>query len=99
MVEPWYNLDNWTNQSGFFEIIKVANQYTANLFGTLFLLGFFIMLMIITGRYQVKQRLAVSAWTTAIIGIIYIPLGIINLWVIYLLIILFVGGLIGLFID
>jgi len=95
----WYNTSDFVNQSGFFDILKVANEYTNNLFGTLFLLGFFVMLMIITSKpqYEVKHRLAVSAFSTAVVGIIYVPLGLVNTWFIYLMIFLFVVGFIGLF--
>ena len=82
--------------SGF---IKVVNSYTSDLFGTLFLLGFFLVLFISTNRGHPKSALTVSAWSTAIIGILLIPLGIVNTWVIYLLLILFITGFIGLFVG
>ena len=98
-MSNWYNTLNFSNQSGFFEIFRMANSYTLNMFGTLFLLGFFVVILIVLGRYEVKHRLVVASWATAVIGIIYVPLGLINTWVIYMMVILFVGGFVALFVG
>ena len=96
-MTDWYNIDNFSNQSGFVDIFRIANAYTLDMFGTLFLLGFFVMLMIVLGRYESKHRIVVASFATALVGIIYVPLGLINTWVIYLLVILVTVGVIGLF--
>lgn len=99
MPQDWFNLENFTNTSSFLEIFRVANEYTNNMFGTLFLLGFFVMLVIITGKYEFKHRLTVAAWATGAVGIVYVPLGLVNTWVVYMMVILFVGGFVGLFVG
>ena len=98
-MATWYNTTNLTDGDSFLAIFRAANEYTANMFGTLFLLGFFVVLMIVLGKYEVKHRISVASWATAIVGIIYVPLGLVNSWVIYLMVILFVGGFIGLFVG
>jgi len=95
----WYNTTNFTTGDSLFDIFKTANQYTQNMFGTLFLLGFFVMLLIITGRYEMKHRITVASWSTGVLGILFVPLGLVSDWVIYLMIILFVGGFISLFLG
>jgi len=92
----WYNTSNFTSQDAITNLIRVANEYTQQWFGTLILLGFFIITMVVLMRYEMKHRITVASWTTALIGILYVPLGIINMWVIYLMLILFVGGFVGL---
>jgi hypothetical protein len=99
MVDAWYNTTNFTTQDSYIGILHAANDSTAGLFGTLVLLGFFVVLLLALSRTEVKNKLTVSAWVTAIIGIVWIPLGIINTWVIYLMIILFVIGFVGLVLD
>ena len=98
-MTEWYNTTNFTDGDSFLAIFRFANEATANMFGTLFLLGFFVVLMVVLGKYEVKNRIAVASWATSIIGIIYVPLGLMNQWVIYLMVILFVGGFIGLFVG
>lgn len=94
----WYNTTNFTEGDGLLAIFKIANDYTANLFGTLFLLGFFVILIIVL-KGENKHKITVASWTTAIVGIIYVPLGIMNQWVVYFMVILSVIGFIGLFVG
>ena len=94
----WYNTTNFTEGDGLLAIFKIANDYTANLFGTLFLLGFFVILIIVL-KGENKHKITVASWTTAIVGIIYVPLGIMNQWVVYFMVMLSVIGFIGLFVG
>lgn len=93
----WYNTSAFVNETGFTEMVKAANSYTNDLFGTLVLLGFFVVLMIVLARYEPKHRITVAAWTTSVIGMLYMPLGILNGWVVVLIVLLFAGGFAGLF--
>ena len=94
----WYNATNFTEGDGLLAIFRIANDYTANLFGTLFLLGFFVVLLIVL-RVENKHKITLASWTTAIVGIIYVPLGIMNQWVVYFMVIVSVIGVIGLFVG
>ena len=90
-----YNLTNFTDSDSYIQMVSAANEYTNGLFGTLILLGFFIVLMIMLGRrYEAKDSVTVSAWTTAVIGMLYMPLGLLNGWVVVAIVALFTIGFI-----
>lgn len=95
--ETWYNVSGFINETDFVGMIKAANSYTNNLFGTLILIGFFIVLLIVLMKYEMKHRITVAAWTTGVIGMLYMPLGILSGWVVVLIVFVFTLGFIGLF--
>lgn len=97
--EFYYNTSDFGNQSTYSGFLDKASEYTNHWYGTLFLLGFLIITYFSSRRYTLenKRALTVAFWSTTIVGILMIPLGIVKMEAILFIIVLFVGALVTLF--
>lgn len=97
-----YNYTNLTNSINLADFIGVINQSTNNLFGVLVIIGWFVIMLIV--MVQNSQRdfwssLASTAFTCAIIAVLFRVLGLINdLWQL-IFIAAAIGGVISLFVS
>lgn len=96
-LDPWYNVTNFTDKDNLVGIFKVANDYTKGVFGIITYLGFFLLMLYLFSGYQPKEAFAASTFITALVGIVMMPLNIINPWVILIMIVGAVGSLVSLF--
>lgn len=96
-LEPWYNLTNFTDKDNLVGIFEAANDYTKGVFGIITYLGFFLLMLYLFSGYQPKEAFAAATFIAALVGIVMMPLNIINPWVILLIIVGAVGSLISLF--
>lgn len=96
-LDPWYNLTNFTDEDQLVGIFEVSNVYTKGVFGIMIYIGWFLLLLFVFADLEPKKAFAGASFLTALVGIVMLPLNIINPWLILVAMVAAVASLISLF--
>ena len=93
----WYDFQNLTNTSSLVEQLQYTNDtLTLGWYGTLVLIGFFLVLFLMFKDYETKERFAGAGFLTTLVAILLKILNLVSEYVILIFILVTVGGIISL---
>lgn len=94
-----YNMSNLSTDMNVVSLVQGVNEKTEGLFGLLLLLAIFLIILIATKNYEIRRSFAGASFLTMLIGIMLFTIGMVQLYIVVVLIIMTAGGAVLLFTE